>query len=121
MVCLNTIHIFQYVMDWPGWVSNVLGLALMERPAHPITSTRVACLLLGYLSAYPDARDTAEGIAQWWLRAHAVNAHETTVREALKELVASGWLIAKESRSRPRLYSLNVARKSDLQRSYSPL
>jgi hypothetical protein len=57
---------------------------------------------------------------QWWLRAYGVNACKPTVEVALKELVASGWLIAKESRSRPRLYSLNVARKSDLQRYRSP-
>ena len=88
----------------------------MERPDQSLTIEQVVCLLHGYLCANPDASDTAEGIAQWWFRAHGINVHEATVEVALKELVTSGWLIAVESRGGQRLYALNSARRSELQR-----
>lgn len=91
----------------------------MERPDRELTSKGVVWLILGYLHAHADAKDTAEGITNWWLRAQGVTVHETAVHVALQELVTSGWLIAIESRLGHRLYALNGARRSDLERCCS--
>ena len=72
-------------------------------------------LLLGYLCSHPDAKDTAEGIANWWLRASGANVNEMDVTEALNDLVARDWLIQKGSISDQQIYGLNPARRTELQ------
>ena len=90
----------------------------MERPDQFVTSKRVVWLLLGYLYTHPDAKDTAEGIADWWLRARGVMINETGVEEALTELVLSGWLTATSRRASPPMYGLNQDRISELQQLF---
>lgn len=36
---------------------------------HPPSTAAIAEAILGYLAQHPDAADTAEGIARWWLPA----------------------------------------------------
>jgi hypothetical protein len=43
-----------------------------------------------YLDAHPNAFDTADGIARWWLPAEQIEARTSLVLAALDELVASG-------------------------------
>ena len=87
----------------------------MERPDQSSTSKNVVWLLLEYLYSHPNAKDTAEGIANWWLRAHGVMVNEMGVKEALNELVMSGWLIATGRITSHPIYSLNRARIVELQ------
>lgn len=75
-------------------------------------------LLLGYLYSHPDAKDTADGLANWWFRARGVQIDEIVVGEALHELVRSGWLIATERIGSDLIYSLNQARSRDLQQLF---
>ena len=50
----------------------------------------VAEAFLNYLADRPQAMDTEEGIAEWWLmRQHATAAAET-VRKVLKQLIETG-------------------------------
>ncbi len=90
----------------------------MERPDQFLTSKRVAWLLLGYLYTHPDAKDTTEGITDWWLRVRGVMVNEVGVKEALNELVMSGWLIATVSITSQPIYSLNGARALELQQLF---
>jgi hypothetical protein len=87
----------------------------VERPDQSSTSKNVVWLLLEYLYSRPNAKDTAEGIANWWLRAHGKMVNETGVKEALNELVMSGWLIATGRIASHPIYSLNRARIVELQ------
>ncbi len=48
----------------------------------------VARQLLAYLSAHPDAQDTLEGIAEWWLLEQRISQVITEVKKGLAELVA---------------------------------
>ena len=90
----------------------------MERPDQFETSKRVVWLLLGYLYTHPDAKDTDEGIMNWWLPTRGVMVNETGVEEALNELVMSGWLtLTSRSASHP-MYGLNRARIVELQRLF---
>jgi hypothetical protein len=87
----------------------------VERPDQFLISKRVVWLLLGYLYIYPEAKDTAEGITNWWLRACEVMVNKTDVEEALNELVMSGWLTATDRSTSHLIYGLNRARIVELQ------
>jgi len=65
-----------------------------------------ALQILAYLAENPDAGDTAEGIAEWWLPAGAARPPLASVERALAELTAEGWLSASrgvDARTRYRL------------------
>ena len=53
---------------------------------------RVANDVVRYLSAHPDAVDTVEGIARWWLARQRYDDACDLVGEALERLVARGQL-----------------------------
>lgn len=90
----------------------------MEKPDQFLTSKRVVWLLLGYLYIHPEAKDTAEGITNWWIRARGVMVNETGVEEVLNELVMSGWLTATGRIASQPIYSLNGARVLELQQLF---
>ena len=48
--------------------------------------------ILQYLQNHPDAGDTVEGIAQWWLAQQDVGESEVLVEQALNHLVKLGLL-----------------------------
>jgi hypothetical protein len=77
-------------------------------------------LLLEYLCSHPDAKDTAEGIENWWLRAQGATVDRMVVREALNDLVARDWLIRRGSMSGHQIYGLNPARRTELQQLLEP-
>jgi hypothetical protein len=90
----------------------------VERPDQSPTSNRVVWLLLEYLCSHPDAKDTAEGIENWWLRAQGATVDQIGVMEALKDLVVRDWLIRKGSMSGHQIYGLNPARRTELQQLF---
>ncbi|RMH76994.1 MAG: hypothetical protein D6681_21210 [Calditrichaeota bacterium] len=57
----------------------------MKPEAQQDEVRRVALAIINYLREYPSARDTAEGIARWW-----VGEDEALVRQALETLVEAG-------------------------------
>ena len=69
----------------------------------------VARAILRYLSRYPDASDTAEGIRQFWFPDRVTPPSLPVVNEALKTLVRDGFLIESSSRA-ARLYGGNRER-----------
>ena len=87
----------------------------MERPDQSATSDGVVWLLLSYLYTHPDAKDTAAGITNWWLRTHGVDVNDRDVKEVLNDLVARDWLTWRGSLSGQQIYGLNQARRAELQ------
>ena len=49
-----------------------------------------------YLADHPDAADTADGIANWWLRRIRIDASVSVVQQALDLLVAQGTVERRE-------------------------
>ena len=43
-----------------------------------------------YLGAHPNAADSVDGVACWWVAAHGFHATGEQVRRALSDLVAAG-------------------------------
>lgn len=53
----------------------------------------IALSILRYLDANPEARDTAEGIAQWWLRREWVERKIEDVQNAIQSLTNRGFIL----------------------------
>ncbi len=57
-----------------------------------VNDEEVAQAILGYLAESPQAMDTVEGIAQWWIMRQQVRVTTTTVTRVLRELSGRGLL-----------------------------
>lgn len=58
--------------------------------ANPPDISRVASEILAYLKSHPGARDSLEGIAEWWLLERRILQEMQDVKKALGELVTKG-------------------------------
>jgi hypothetical protein len=60
-----------------------------------------------YLLRHPEAKDTLEGIRQWWMPDDQVEPRTDELQLVLDELVSRGWLVELELPASPKLYGLN--------------
>jgi hypothetical protein len=63
--------------------------------------------ILAYLAEHPDAQDTTEGIAEWWLSERPARPNAARVKEALAELVALGLVLARRGEGARTYYKAN--------------
>ena len=91
----------------------------MDRPGIS-EHTDLAWLILGYLSCYPDAKDTVKGIQQWWLSSARAGLDIRKVQGALDDLEKAGWVLSTERRGTGVVYGLNAARRQKLQHILQP-
>jgi len=71
---------------------------------------QIANDILGYLIAHPDAQDTLQGIAEWWLLEQRITEQTALVSEALAVLVKEGLVIERRSEARS-YYKLNKRKR----------
>jgi hypothetical protein len=79
--------------------------------------SRISHEILVYLIEHPDAEDTLDGIAEWWLLERKVSHQKTQVRIALQELMTRGYVLEEcpgDSRGR---FRINGKRRDEI-RSY---
>ncbi|PYS73119.1 MAG: hypothetical protein DMF69_05725 [Acidobacteria bacterium] len=69
------------------------------------TSRELVVEILRYLVVHPKAKDTLNGILNWWLTGLGVKTSK--VEQSLESLVSQGWLIARSSPQSETIYSLN--------------
>jgi hypothetical protein len=88
----------------------------MDRPAgfDRNSSDVVAWLILGYLCAHPDAKDTADGVEKWWLK----DMDARTVQGSLDRLVKWGWLLSSQRQGTGVVYGLNKERRETLRKMF---
>jgi hypothetical protein len=67
----------------------------------------LAEIVIGYLAEHPDASDTLEGIAEWWIMRQQTRVEVTTLAKVLQHLADSSLLEKIEEGGTPR-YRLNV-------------
>src|ERR1044072_87578 len=67
----------------------------------------IARNILAYLSAHADARDTLEGIVEWWLVEQRIFEQTAAVKDVLDELVAEGQLLESKGANSRRFYHIN--------------
>jgi hypothetical protein len=68
----------------------------MSDPASHRTIDRIIAALQAYLALHPDAEDTAEGIANWWIPAPHREAFMPLIGLALDSLVKRGVLTRRD-------------------------
>ena len=71
--------------------------------------------ILHYLTEHPEAKDTIQGILQWWLPGDLVEWEEGDVQAALDALVARGWLMQRQTALSQKLYGLNREKLEEIQ------
>lgn len=69
--------------------------------------SRIADEILAYLAEHPDARDTLEGIVQWWLLEQEIKKWTAEVKTALADLIDEGLVIEEQGVDARIHYSLN--------------
>lgn len=67
----------------------------------------LADIVLGYLAEHPDASDTLEGIAEWWIMRQRTRVEVTKLARVLRHLAESSLLEKIEEGDNPR-YRLKV-------------
>ncbi len=73
-----------------------------------------ACEILAYLLANPEARDTLEGIAEWWLLERHIARQVRRIEAALDQLVGEGLLLRREAVDGRARYAVNRQRLEEI-------
>jgi hypothetical protein len=67
-----------------------------------VDEDEVAAAIIGYLREHPQAMDTLEGIAEWWLMRQHIRMNVTMLAQVLRRLTARGVLEELGSSQDPR-------------------
>ncbi len=72
--------------------------------------------VLVYWMEHPEAKDTVEGIVQWWLPGAASRWGASELVAALEQLVRRGWITASGRRTGPCVYGLGEGRLDEIKK-----
>lgn len=72
--------------------------------------------ILRYLVSHPNAEDTLEGIARWWLDRGRIERTVDEVGESLELLLARGLIQERRERSKLACYRMNSERRGEIAR-----
>ena len=76
---------------------------------------RVICYnILEYLNENPQAQDTLEGIAQWWLLQQQIKRSTSLIQNLLNELVEEGFLIFRQGMDHQIHYRINREKEKEI-------
>ena len=71
--------------------------------------------ILAYLVEHPEARDTLEGILEWWLLERKIKRQKDQVRKALPELVDRGLVLEHKGGNSQTHYRINQSKYKEIQ------
>ena len=72
--------------------------------------------ILNYLVTQPTAKDTFQGIAEWWIMKEQINQSVDGISKALNKLVTEGFIVVKEFHDQERFYQLNEEKLPEIKR-----
>ncbi len=75
---------------------------------------RIELEILAYLYEHPQARDTVEGIAEWWISGRIVRKLSREVKKAIADLVKKGFVIERQISDSRYFYHINSAMKKEI-------
>jgi Fe2+ or Zn2+ uptake regulation protein len=75
--------------------------------------------ILAYLVEHPEARDTLEGILEWWLLERKIKRQKDQVKEALTELVARGLVLEHKGGNSQTQYRINQSKYKEIQKLFN--
>jgi hypothetical protein len=71
--------------------------------------------ILQYWLVHPEAKDTLQGILQWWLPGDRAEQGAEAVQAALEALVAQRWVTRRQTLPAPAFYGLNQDKREEIQ------
>ncbi len=78
----------------------------MSKVPYTVEDRETARAILRYLVKHPDAKDTSEGIAQWWLDGEKTK--RMNVERAVSLLLSQGLILETRRKGLPPYYRLNA-------------
>ncbi len=90
----------------------------MKRNLLITEKSQISHEILAYLVEHPEARDTLEGILEWWLLERKIKRQKNQVKEALTELVAEGLVLEHKGRNSQSQYSINQSKYEEIQKHF---
>jgi hypothetical protein len=69
--------------------------------------SELARQILAYLVEHPDAQDTLDGIAQWWIPEEIIRSEIANTKKAIAELVSQKFIFELHGKDSKPLYRLN--------------
>jgi hypothetical protein len=72
--------------------------------------------ILHYLQVHPDAKDTLDGIAQWWLLKEWTERKYFQIEASIAQLVSKGLVVERRRPGLPPYYWLNREKQEEISR-----
>ncbi len=89
---------------------------MKDRLGFP-NEARIAREILAYLLDHPDAQDTLEGVAEWWLLEQKIKDRIPLVKEALEELVEKGLVVERKAEDTSMTqYKIDWSKREEIKR-----
>jgi hypothetical protein len=88
--------------------------SILEENNYIDSHRAVAMQILQYLIEHPEAKDTVEGIIDWWLPGGSIIWEIRNVQEALDFFVSRGWVVEREITPSTRIYGVNSDQLEEL-------
>ena len=82
----------------------------MSKAPYTVEDRKTAQAILRYLVKHPKAKDTVEGIAQWWLEGE--KSERVNVERAVSLLRSRGVIVESRRKGLPPYYQLDPKRRA---------
>jgi len=92
----------------------------MAHTPKPDAEREIARRILQYLAAHPDAKDSLEGIAQWWIERGRGETPGGGLERAVAALCAEGLILETRRPGLPPFYRLNPRRRAAVAKRLGP-
>lgn len=86
------------------------------KPPENIGESELCRRILSYLAEHPQAADTIEGIAQWWLQDPQLEQSGNQLQEALDYLTAQHFVVTRQGRNGRVSYAMNQEKQEAIGR-----
>ncbi|CAB1080685.1 hypothetical protein D1AOALGA4SA_8364 [Olavius algarvensis Delta 1 endosymbiont] len=87
----------------------------MNNLRHSNVVSRALIDILAYLADHPDADDTIEGIAQWWLLEQRIRQQIPVVEKALAVLVEKGFVLKQSGSNGRTRFRINRRKRKEIE------
>lgn len=88
----------------------------LKRDLFKTDSSEITNEIMTYLANHPNAADTLDGVAKWWLLDRSDKLQLGQVKQALDELVAKGLVAAQKGGDSKIVYRVNRSRLEDIKK-----